>query len=406
MLDDLTDAARLVAALAERLDAAGKTAAATYAYQQAAELAAAAGTPDALALGASSAERLQVEAAAPPEPQPVLQEPSPEPSAVLRALETGDQLAEAGDVELARRAYAAGAILADPRKDTSGSASDLGLGAIAAYKAAAIWDEQDQVEKACRSYRRAVELGRANGSQNGAWTAAIAATALGLCARRAKRRLRSRERGLADSSKAFRDALALEPLLAEDHLWVLSQAARELGSNLDELGRLEEAEAAYRTAIRLGGDSGPEGAREAIGAALTLATRFDEQQASDEAGALYRTAVELASPVWSSPDLVNGARAAYLLGVNLARAGGVDEAEAAYKQALEFGTAEPTTQDGLEAATLAACQLGHSLRARGERDAAAGAYRMAVKLGERSGLEGAAQVANEAAGAAISLSPS
>ncbi len=122
-------------------------------------------------------------------------------------------------------------------------------------------------------------------------------------------------------------------------------AAFYLGVLLEQQGRLDEAEAAYRTGMALGHR----------GAAYNLLVLLREHGDSEAA---YRAGMALGD-----------GRAAYKLGLLLRERGDADEAEAAYRTGIDLGNGR------------AAHNLGILLREQDRLDEAEAAYRTGVDLG-------------------------
>jgi tetratricopeptide (TPR) repeat protein len=100
-----------------------------------------------------------------------------------------------------------------------------------------------------------------------------------------------------------------------------AEAHSNLGGTLQELGRLDEAEASYKQAIALKPDFAE--AHNNLGITLQELGRLDEAEAS------YKQAIAL------KPDF---AEAHYNLGNTLHKLGRLEEAEASYRQAIELTT--------------------------------------------------------------------
>jgi tetratricopeptide (TPR) repeat protein len=154
---------------------------------------------------------------------------------------------------------------------------------------------------------------------------------------------------------AYRD----QNMAAAEHLISLAErspddtlagsAAHNLAALLYELGRLDEAEAAWRRAEERGH----------INAAGNLGILFHQQDRLDEAEAAYRRADERDG----------GAHAAYNLGVLLKEQGRLDEAEAAWRRADEHDHED------------AANDLGILLKEQGRLDEAEAAWHRADEHG-------------------------
>ncbi|MBP2316464.1 tetratricopeptide repeat protein [Azospirillum soli] len=123
---------------------------------------------------------------------------------------------------------------------------------------------------------------------------------------------------VAEAEAAYRRALALK----EDY----PEAQNSLGSALQDLGRLDEAIAHYRRALELRG-AYPE-------ALVNLGTALHAQDRLEEAEASLRAALALdpADPLAHTD-----------LGVVLKEAGRLDEAEAAHTEALRLAPGDPET---------------------------------------------------------------
>ncbi len=149
---------------------------------------------------------------------------------------------------------------------------------------------------------------------------------------------------LDEAVAEYREAIRLQPDLALAH--------SNLGNALAGQGKVDEAVAEYRTAIRLQPDFAA--AHNALGDALA------DQGKVDEAVAEYRTVIRL------QPDLAN---AHYNLGIALAAQGKVDEAIAEYRTAIRLQPDHAEAHDN----------LGNALR-QGKEDEAIAEYRTAIRL--------------------------
>ena len=150
---------------------------------------------------------------------------------------------------------------------------------------------------------------------------------------------------LDEAIAAYREAIRLKPGYAEAH--------NNLGNALGEQGKHEEAEKELREAVRLKPDYAE--------AHSNLGNALGDQGKLDEAVAAYREAIRL------NPDL---AEAHYNLGVALGEQGKLDEAVAAYREAIRLNP------DYAEAHY----NLGNELRKQGKTEEAIAEYREAIRL--------------------------
>ena len=153
------------------------------------------------------------------------------------------------------------------------------------------------------------------------------------------------QEGILEAIKVNQASIALSPQDAEAH--------NNLGTALQDLGRLDEAEASYREAIALKPDYAA--AYYSLGVTLKELSRLDEAETS------YREAIAL------KPDYV---AAHYNLGNTLQEAGRSEEAEASYRQVVVL---KPDFAD-------AHYNLGNTLHGLARLDEAEASYRQAIAL--------------------------
>ena len=155
------------------------------------------------------------------------------------------------------------------------------------------------------------------------------------------------ESALREAVASYRKAVTLQPDMLEVHI--------ELAKTLLAMGQVDEAIAAYRTAIPLGAS---------FPVVRQLGVTFVGLGRVDEAIAAYRMAIEL------QPE---SAELHHLLGSTLRASGELDEAIASYGKAIELN-ASPRRRASFH------YDLGDALRAKGELDEAIDSYLEAIEL--------------------------
>ncbi|MDA8678017.1 tetratricopeptide repeat protein, partial [Luminiphilus sp.] len=150
---------------------------------------------------------------------------------------------------------------------------------------------------------------------------------------------------LSEAEASLRQAIALKPDYVEAHY--------NLGNALKQLHRLDEAEASYRQAIALKFDYAE--------AHINLGVVLQELNMCDDAEASLRQAIAL------KPDF---AELRYNLGNVLKQLGRLDEAEANYRQAIALGLDVKEVH----------YNLGNTLQQQGRLDEAEASLRQAIAL--------------------------
>ena len=150
---------------------------------------------------------------------------------------------------------------------------------------------------------------------------------------------------LAEAEESYRNAIALRPNVAQVH--------NNLGNTLKEMGRLEEAEESFKKAIELKPDFFI--AYNNYGTVLDELNKFAESEAS------YRKAIAL-NPTYSAPYSN--------LGSHLSQLGKLNEAVASYTQAIAFNPGFAQAHSN----------LGAILQEQGRLDEAEVSYRKAIEL--------------------------
>ena len=150
---------------------------------------------------------------------------------------------------------------------------------------------------------------------------------------------------LEQAEASYKRAIALRPNLAAAHYF--------LGTTLHDLGKLDEAEASYRNSIAHNPN--------VPGAYISLGILLRNTGRSEEAEPIYRKAIAL------QPDL---AEAHYNFGLTLQDLGRLDDAEASYRTAIAL---RPKFAE-------AHGDLGHVLESLGRLEDAKASYRKAVEV--------------------------
>jgi len=150
---------------------------------------------------------------------------------------------------------------------------------------------------------------------------------------------------LEQAEASYRKAIALRPDFAAAHYF--------LGATLHDLGRLGDAEVSYRTSIALNPNH--------TGVYVSLGILLRHTGRSEDAEPIYRTAIAL------KPDL---AEAHYNLGVTLQDLGRFDDSEASYKKAIAL-------QPGYAEAHIG---LGNVLKGGGRLEDAKASYKKALQV--------------------------
>ena len=163
-----------------------------------------------------------------------------------------------------------------------------------------------------------------------------------------------------------------------------AQAAFNLGRNLDEAGKREEAHQAYGEAMALGKASGMASGQDvAASAAFNLGQNLDREGKREEANQIYRQAVALGKTSERQRGLAVATVSACYLGQNLAAMDKWEEGNQVWLEAIELGKAGGIPE-GKENAAQAAFMLGQHLDKAGKREEAHQAYGEAMALGKAS----------------------